>query len=52
MDETILNSIYLLYVLNVVSLCFSYKLPYKSICVNRHADTDKAVREERQSLKY
>jgi hypothetical protein len=44
MDEVILNNIYLLYVLNDVPACFIYKLPYKSICANRHADAYKTVR--------
>jgi hypothetical protein len=44
MDEDILNIIYLLYVLNDVSACFSYKLSYKSICTNMHTDTYESVR--------
>jgi hypothetical protein len=31
---------------NDVSACFSYKLPYKSICANMYTDSYKAVRAE------
>jgi hypothetical protein len=46
MNKDILNSIYLLDVLDNVPVFFNYKLTNKIICTNWHTDTHKVVRAE------
>jgi len=47
MYNVILNFIYILYVIHDSPTCFSYKVPCKSICTNRHTDTNETFRAER-----
>jgi hypothetical protein len=46
-DEAILNTIQLLYVIYDRPTCFTYEVPNKSISTNRHTDTNETFRAER-----
>ncbi len=46
-DEVVLTIIYLLCVIYDSPTCFNYKVPYKSICTNRHTGTNETFRSER-----
>jgi hypothetical protein len=49
-DKTVLNRVYLLYVINDRPTCFSYKVAYKNISTNRHTDTNETFRTERKEV--
>jgi hypothetical protein len=45
-DKTILDSVYLLYVIYERPTRFRYKIPYKNISTNRHTNTNETFRNE------